>query len=75
MGKVQREITHGILLIPIKGCHSFVYLFFRKKIIIFLKIFRIFRQAIVILNYEKKQILWLLIGSTISMIFEISEIF
>lgn len=58
-----------------KGCHSFVYLFFRKKIIIFLKIFRIFRQAIVILNYEKKQILWLLIGSTISMIFEISEIF
>lgn len=58
-----------------KGYHSFVYLFFRKKIIIFLKIFRIFRQAIVILNYEKKQILWLLIGSTISMIFEISEIF
>lgn len=65
MGKIQREITHGIsvLLVPMKDCHSFfffpfsLFLFFKRGLSPFKRysptIFRIFQQTIVILNRQE----------------------
>lgn len=65
VGKVQREITHGIsvLLVPMKDCHSFfffpfsLFLFFERGLSPFKRysptIFRIFQQTIVILNRQE----------------------